>query len=311
MTFHPLRWLRVWFDTQAGNPPGGVDPEDRRLGAAQVASIVFLHAGCLGILWVGWSPTAVAAALGLYLARAFFVTGFYHRLFSHRAYTTSRPAQFVFAVLGGTAVQRGPLWWAAHHRKHHAETDREGDPHSPHQDSFLWSHLGWIAARCNYATRVDLVPDLARFPELRWLDRFDTVVPLAYAAFLYAAGEIAWHLAPWLGTNGPQLLVWGFFVSTVILLHVTSLVNSGAHIYGSRRFATRDESRNNLLIALLAMGEGWHNNHHFYPNAARQGFFWWEIDATYVILKALAWTGLIKDLRPVPPRILKQRAGAR
>jgi stearoyl-CoA desaturase (delta-9 desaturase) len=249
---------------------------------------------------------AVAAAIGLYLLRAFFVTGFYHRYFSHRTFRTSRPAQFVFAVLGNTAAQRGPLWWAAHHRQHHRAADRPGDPHSPVQESFWWGHLGWLTVAENYPTKLELVPDLARYRELRWLDRFDTVVPLLYAGLLFAVGEILRIQAPGLGTNGPQMLVWGFVVSTVILFHVTFLVNSAAHRIGRRRFKTPDGSRNSWIVAILTLGEGWHNNHHHYPAAVRQGFYWWEIDVTYYLLRVLAWAGIIWDLNPVPEHALRR-----
>jgi stearoyl-CoA desaturase (delta-9 desaturase) len=197
-------------------------------------------------------------------------------------------------------VQRGPLWWAAHHRHHHAHSDRPGDPHSPAQHGFLWSHTGWFMAREHFGTRTALVRDLARYPELRLLDRFDIAVPFLLALALFAAGELLGVEAPWLGTDGWQLLVWGFCVSTVVLYHATFTVNSLAHRLGSRRYATRDDSRNNWFIALFTLGEGWHNNHHHYPLAARQGFYWWEIDLTYYALRLLALLGLVWDLKPVP-----------
>ena len=187
---------------------------------------------------------------------------------------------------------------------------RGGRPHSPHRDGFLWSHIGWITARENFPTKLHLVPDLAKFPELRWLDRFDLAAPAAYAAALFAIGAVLARVAPGLGTDGPQLLVWGFFVSTVILFHVTSLVNSGAHTFGRKRYPTRDESRNSFLIALLTMGEGWHNNHHHYPGAARNGFFWWELDVTYYALRLLGWLGVVWDLNPVPQRALARKRAA-
>jgi stearoyl-CoA desaturase (delta-9 desaturase) len=293
----------AWVDNEAaarqleGKPRTGVDYQ-------RLVPFIILHGGCLGIIWVGWSWFAVAAAIGLYMLRAFFVTAFYHRYLSHKAYATSRPAQFVFALLGNTAAQRGPLWWAAHHRQHHGKADKEGDPHSPHAHSLYWSHMGWITARENFTTKLRLVPDLARYPELRFLDRFDGLVPIAFAAGLFGLGSALKAWAPGLGTSGPQLLVWGFFVSTVILFHVTCMVNSVAHLFGTRRYETRDQSRNNLLVALLAMGEGWHNNHHHYPNSARNGFRWWEVDVTWYALKAMSWLGIVWDLKPVPRHAL-------
>ena len=299
------RTVVSWFDSAAS--PNN-DPEALNVGVdwARVGSFVLLHGGCLAVLWVGWSPVAVAVAVALHLLRVFFVTAFYHRYFSHKAFGTSRVAQFLFAVAGNTSVQRGPLWWAAHHRHHHATSDREGDPHSPHRHSLYWSHMGWITARENFPTRTRLIPDLMRFPELRFLDRFDTLVPLLLAASLFALGAALERRLPGLGTSGPQMLVWGFFISTTALFHVTSLVNSGAHLVGRRRFATRDDSRNSFLIAVLTGGEGWHNNHHHYPASARQGFYWWEFDPTYYALRAMAALGLIWDLKPVPSQVLAE-----
>jgi stearoyl-CoA desaturase (delta-9 desaturase) len=277
----------------------------RGVALPRVLPFVILHLGCLGVLWVGWSPFAVGVAIAGYLVRGFFVTAFYHRYFSHRAFRTSRVVQFVFAVLGNSAVQRGPLWWASHHRNHHASADREDDPHSPHEHGLYWSHMGWLTSQHNFPTRLDLIQDFARYRELRLLERFDVVVPLLYAGGLFGLGAALAHWAPGLGTSGPQLLVWGFFVSTVILLHVTSLVNSASHWWGTRRFETKDGSRNNWWVAILALGEGWHNNHHRYPAAARQGFYWWEIDVTYYLLRCLAGLGIIWDLNPVPRHVLQ------
>ena len=251
-----------------------------------------MHAACLGVIWVGWSWTAVTVAVALYVLRMFWVTGFYHRYFSHRTFNTSRPAQFVFAVLGNTAVQRGPLWWAAHHRRHHRYADTEQDVHSPRQHGFWWSHMGWITSDGNFRTDFSQVTDLARFPELRFLDRFDILVPLLLATILFLVG-------------GWRLLIWGFFISTVVLFHCTCLINSLAHTLGRRRFDTPDDSRNSLILALITLGEGWHNNHHRYPGAVRQGFRWWEVDFTYYGLRMLALVHLIRDLHPVPRRLLQ------
>jgi stearoyl-CoA desaturase (delta-9 desaturase) len=218
----------------------------------------------------------------------------------------------VFAVLGASAVQRGPLWWAAHHRHHHAHSDRPGDAHSPRQHGFLWSHMGWFLARVNFPTKVQLVPDLARFRELAWLDRFDAIVPVALALLLFAAGATLERFAPELGTSGAQLVVWGFAISTVAVWHATFAINSFAHTAGRRRFATRDDSRNNWLLALLTFGEGWHNNHHRHPSAARQGLYWWEIDCTYYGLRLLAALGVVWDLRgaqPIPSASAAGEAG--
>jgi stearoyl-CoA desaturase (delta-9 desaturase) len=297
--------LLAWFDTRRA--PGLDDPSAaHRIDYARVVPFIALHIACLGVLFVGVSPVAIAVFAASYLVRMFAITAFYHRYFAHRAFRASRPMQFAFALLGATATQRGPLWWAAHHRRHHKCTDGEGDPHSPRQ-GLLWSHMGWFLSRAHFETEWEQIPDLARFPELRWLDRFDIVVPIVYAAMLFALGSLLDRIAPGLGTSGAQLLVWGYFVSTVVLIHVTLTINSLAHRYGSRRFDTGDDSRNNPWLALLTLGEGWHNNHHHYPGSARQGFYWWEIDISYAILRVMAWLGIVRDLRAVPEGFLERR----
>jgi stearoyl-CoA desaturase (delta-9 desaturase) len=290
----------VWFDNQALPASGEFD---RRVEWLRTLPFIGMHVMCLGAIWVGVSTTAVVVAIALYVVRMVAITGFYHRYFSHRTFRTSRALQFVFAILGAMAVQRGPLWWAAHHRHHHAHADEEHDSHSPSRHGFWWSHVGWFMNRSNFRTRSELVKDLARYPELRFLDRFDVIAPIALAALLYFGGDALAAAYPALETSGAQLLIWGFFISTVALYHATFTVNSLAHTWGRRRYATRDRSRNNWALALLTFGEGWHNNHHHFPGAARQGFYWWEIDVTYYVLRALAACGLIWDLKTVPARI--------
>ncbi len=303
------RVLGTWFDNGALGLEAG---DTKRIDWLRVLPFLALHLACLGVLWVGWSWTALSVALALYALRMLAITGFSHRYFSHKAFRTSRAMQFLFALLGASATQRGPLWWASQHRYHHAHADDEQDPHSPHRHGFLWSHTGWFMARANFATRLAVVPDLAKFPELRFLDRFDTLVPLLLTLSLYGVGELLAHRAPALGTNGWQLLVWGFAISTVALSHATFTVNSLAHTFGWRCYATRDHSRNNLWLALLTFGEGWHNHHHHFPGSARQGFYWWKIDLTYYFLTLLAALGLIWDLRPLPAgmREARREAGA-
>jgi stearoyl-CoA desaturase (delta-9 desaturase) len=268
-----------------------------------------MHLACLAVLWVGVSRTAVAVAAVAYAARMFAITGFYHRYFAHRTFRTSRALQFFFACLGAASVQRGPLWWAAHHRRHHQHADTVLDPHSPRQWGFLWSHMGWFLTPAGFRTDWQRIPDLSRYPELRWLDRYDVVVPILMAGALYGAGVLLRAWLPQLHTSGPQLLVWGFFVSTVVLFHVTVTINSLAHRYGTRRFPTADDSRNNLWLALLTFGEGWHNNHHFFPGCVRQGFHWWEIDLTYYGLRLMALCGLVQALKPVPARVRRAMEG--
>ena len=271
----------------------------------RIVPFIGLHVACLSVFFVGWSVTAVVVAFLSYFIRMFAITGFYHRYFSHRSFKTSRPLQFIFAVLGATATQRGPIWWAAHHRHHHVNSDTESDCHSPRR-GFWWSHVGWFLTRDNFSTKINRVSDLSRYPELRWLDRFDVVVPLIYGVALFCIGEWLASSYPEMGTNGLQLVVWGYLISTVFLLHMTLFVNSLAHKFGSARFQTEDDSRNNLILALLTLGEGWHNNHHFYPVSARQGFYWWEIDITFYILKIMSFLGLIWDMKAVPATKLQQ-----
>lgn len=287
-----------WLDTSAGG--ADTDPDDRRLDWLRIVPFIGLHLACLGVIWVGWSPVAVAAAGGLYLVRMFALTAFYHRYFSHRAFSTHRVTQFLFALLANTAVQRGPLWWAAHHRHHHRHSDKPEDVHSPVQHGFLRSHLGWFLTRGGFQTRNDQIPDLARYPELRLLDRFNNLVPIALATGTLALGAWLEDAYPELGTSGPQMLVWGFFISTTVLFHASVTINSLAHRFGRRRFQTADNSRNNWWLALLTLGEGWHNNHHRFPGSARQGMCWWEIDLTWYGLKLLERLGLIWDLKSAP-----------
>lgn len=300
-----VRTLRHWFDTRDSGAPLSPQSADR-IDWLRAAPFIALHLGCLGALWTGVSASALTAAALLYAVRMFAITGFYHRGFSHRTFRASRPIQLLFAVIGAACVQRGPLWWAAHHRNHHRDADTPLDPHSPRVHGFWRSHMGWFLTRRAFRTDLGRVADLAKYPELRWLDRYDIAVPVALAAVLYGLGALLSRIAPQLGTDGPQLLAWGFCISTVVLFHATVTINSLAHRWGSRRFETRDDSRNNFLLALLTFGEGWHNNHHRFPGAARQGFRWWEIDLTWYGLRLLAALGLISGLKPLPPRVLQR-----
>jgi stearoyl-CoA desaturase (delta-9 desaturase) len=298
------RTLLAWFDNQAVAASGQFE---RRVEWLRTLPFIGMHLMCAGVIWVGVSSTALLVAAALYVLRLVAITGFYHRYFSHRTFRTSRALQFVFAVLGTMAVQRGPLWWAAHHRHHHAHADEADDSHSPAQHGFWWSHVGWFMNRSNFRTRSEMIRDLMRYPELRFLDRFDIVPPIVLAALLFFGGNALAEAYPQLDTSGAQLLIWGFFISTVLLHHVTFTVNSLAHRFGRRRYATRDDSRNNWWIALLTFGEGWHNNHHHFPGSVRQGFYWWEIDLTYYVLRAMAACGLIWDLKTVPARFRDAR----
>jgi len=294
-----LAALRHWVDSETAPAGGPVD--GKRVDWLRALPYFGMHLACLGVVWTGWSPVAVGTAAALYLVRMLAITGFYHRYFSHRSFKTSRTLQFVFALVGAASVQRGPIWWAAHHRQHHATVEQPDDPHSPEHHGLWWSHTGWFLSREHFATREDRVRDWLRYPELRFLDRFDVVVPVTLATLLFVAGAWLETHAPQLGTSGAQMLVWGFFISTVALYHGTFTINSLGHRWGRRRYATRDDSRNNALLALITLGEGWHNNHHHYPVAARQGFYWWEFDPTWYFLRLLESLGLVWDLRSVPP----------
>ena len=259
--------------------------------------LLSVHAGCLLALATGTSATALAVCAGFLWLRAFGLTAGYHRYFAHRSYRTSRAFQFALAWLGASAAQLGPLWWAAHHRLHHRHSDTALDVHSPHARSLWWAHLGWLVCRRHSATRFDAITDFARHPELRFLDRWHALAPLSLVALLFLAGEALRAYAPGLATSGAQLVAWGFFVGTTVLYHVTFAVNSLGHAVGSRRFATRDRSRNSALLALVTLGDGWHNNHHAHPLLARHGLRWWELDATYLGLRGLAALGVVWDLR--------------
>jgi stearoyl-CoA desaturase (Delta-9 desaturase) len=268
---------------------------------------MLVHLSCMAIIWVGWSPVAVAVCGVAYLVRMFGITAFYHRCFAHRAFRVGRPVQFLGAALAASAAQRGPLWWVAHHRRHHRLTDRPGDPHSPVIDSLVYSHVFWIFAPTNHDTQTAFVEDLAEYPELRLLDRFHHLMPACFALSMLGLGALLGHLWPGLHTSGPQILVWGFSVSTVLLYHATFAVNSLGHRVGGRLFDTHDASRNNWWLALVTLGEGWHNNHHRFPAGARSGFGFWQVDPTWLVLRVLRRLGVATDLRPVPAAILTVR----
>ncbi len=252
---------------------------------------VLMHIGVVLVVFVPFTWGLLALAIGSYLVRMFAMTAGYHRYFSHRTYKTSRTFQFLIALLGTTAIQKGPLWWAAHHRHHHKHSDQHGDVHSPGLQGFIWAHVGWILGEQWHATDLSRVPDLAKFPELRWLDKYHLAPAIAYGVGLYLVGGFSWF-------------VYGFIIGTVLCWHITFMINSLTHMFGRRRYVTKDDSRNSLILALLTLGEGWHNNHHYYQSSTRQGFFWWEIDITYYILKAMSWVGLVWDLREPPAHVV-------
>lgn len=303
LPYRVLLLIVRWFDNHSTPEHIG----ENQVDWGRIIPFIGLHLACLAVFWVGYSACALIVAIALYAIRIFAIGGFYHRFFSHKTFQTNRFWQFIFAILGMSAVQRGPLWWAAHHRNHHLVSDQAEDAHSPVQHGFLWSHMGWFLSKKFFHYNQDRIKDFSRFPELRFLDRFDVIVPISLGIILYVVGEYLASYHPQLNTNGMQLFVWGFCISTVCVLHVTFTINSLSHCFGSRPYETNDDSRNNIFLSMLTLGEGWHNNHHFYPACARQGFQWWEIDITYYMLLLLEKMRIIKNLRRPPSSILAKR----
>lgn len=269
-------------------------PFDERIDWVHNIPFFAMHLMPLGIVWTGMRWTDALWCVALYYGRMFFITAGYHRYFSHRAYKLGRVAQFLMAFGGGTAAQKGPLWWASHHRIHHRHSDTDRDVHSALLKGFFWSHVGWIICRKHRQTPLHLIRDFAKYPELRFLNRFHLVPPIVLGIVCY-----------WIG--GASVLFGGFFLSTMLLYHGTFTINSVTHLWGRRRYATSDDSRNSFALALLTLGEGWHNNHHYYQSTANQGFFWWEIDISYYVLKGLSWVGIARDLRTPTARVKARR----
>lgn len=258
-----------------------------------ILGMLAIHGGAVAALFVGARAIDIVLCMAFYWLRMFAITGAYHRYFSHRAYKTSRAFQFLLALLGTTATQKGPLWWAATHRRHHRESDTPRDVHSPVQRGFWYSHIGWILGDEHENYEPSEVKDLYKYPELRWLDRWHVVPVFAFIGLSVLFG----------GLRG---ITWWYCLSTALCMHATFTINSLSHVWGKRRFETTDDSRNNPYLAIITMGEGWHNNHHRYMQTANQGFYWWQIDLTYYVLTMLSWVGLVWDLRKPPQRILDE-----
>jgi stearoyl-CoA desaturase (delta-9 desaturase) len=251
---------------------------------------LLVHIGCFAAIWTGVTWQALSLCIALYWLRIFAIGAGYHRYFSHRAYSTSRVFQFVLAFLSQTTAQKSVLWWASKHRHHHLHSDTEHDVHSPRHKGFVYSHMGWIFARKHDAPDLAKVQDLARYPELVWLHKHELLPAIVL-------GTLCFALAGWSG------FVVGFLWSTVLVYHATFCINSLAHVRGRKRYVTGDDSRNNWLLAVFTMGEGWHNNHHAYQRVASQGHRWWEIDVTYYVIWLMEKVGLAWDvvrLRDIP-----------
>ncbi len=255
---------------------------------------IIVHLTCFAAIWTGVTAEAVAIGIGLYWLRIFAIGAGYHRYFSHRAYETSRTFQFVLAALAQSTSQKSVLWWAANHRDHHLHSDTELDVHSPRQMGFIYSHVGWIFSRGQETMNVNRIADFAKYPELMWLHRYEQLPAFVLAVLCLA-------VAGWPG------LIVGFFWSTVAVYHGTFSINSLAHLVGKRRYVTGDDSRNNWLLAIITMGEGWHNNHHAYQSSARQGFRWWEYDPTFYLLTLLERLGLVWNLKRPTAEVLQNQ----
>ncbi len=262
---------------------------------ANLALFWGMHLAPLAVILTGSNFVDWIVCIALYVARMFWITAGYHRYFSHRAFKTNRISQFLLAFFAQTSVQKGVLWWASHHRFHHRYSDQHDDAHSPVQHGFWQAHCGWILSDKTSHVKWKYIKDLSKYPELVWLDKYHQIPAILLALTCYLVG-------------GWSMLLIGFVLSTVVLFHGTFTINSLSHIWGKRRFKTTDGSRNNFLLALITLGEGWHNNHHFFPHSARQGFFWKEIDITYYVLWFMRLFGVVRDMRPVPARILQQRS---
>ena len=258
----------------------------------RVLPFIIVHLTCFAVFWVDIQPIDWIICGALYVIRMFGITAGYHRYFSHRSFKTSRGFQFFFAFLGQSSAQRGALWWAARHREHHKYSDTEQDIHSPVQHGFWYSHVLWIFSKHGRTADYSMIKDFQKYPELVWLDKWDRLPPFILAV-------LVWMVAGWSG------LIVGFFLSTVILFHGTFTINSLSHVIGKQSYITGDNSRNNLLLAIITLGEGWHNNHHHFPSATPQGFRWWQIDITYYILKVLSIFRIVWDLRLPPKHVVE------
>jgi stearoyl-CoA desaturase (delta-9 desaturase) len=297
----------VLMEKKPGEPGAWTPDPDEKMDLPGSVPFISVHVVALvGALMVSFSWAAVGLCLLLYVVRMFGVTAGYHRYFSHRSYQMSRPMQFMMAWLATSSTQMGPLWWASHHRYHHMYSDTENDVHSPIMRTIYWAHCGWILCKKYMQTIHRLIRDFEKYPELVWLNKYHVVPGIVLAFQMLGLGWAAQKWAPGLGLTPSNALIWGFFVSTVLLYHGTFTINSFAHLMGNRRYNTADSSRNSWILAIITLGEGWHNNHHRFPASERQGFFWWEVDITHYILVMMSWVGLVKGLKTPPEEVLKE-----
>jgi stearoyl-CoA desaturase (Delta-9 desaturase) len=273
-------------------PDHGAETDHDDILYPSAVPFVIVHLTCFAAIWTGITWEALAICIVLYWVRIFAIGAGYHRYFSHRAYSTSRAFQLILAVLSQSTAQKSVLWWASKHRHHHLHSDTEHDVHSPRHTGFLYSHVGWIFHRRHDKADLTKIGDFTCYPELMWLYRYELAPAIALGFLCFLVG----------GWSG---LVVGFFWSTVLVYHATFCINSLAHVRGSQRYLTADDSRNNWLLAVFTMGEGWHNNHHAYQSSVRQGFKVWEIDPTFYLLKVLSWLRVVWDLKTPPPSVLR------
>jgi fatty-acid desaturase len=249
--------------------------------------MVVLHIGAIAALFMfSWKLLAFSVVL-YWMTTGLGISMGYHRLHTHRSYKVPKALEYFFAVCGAATLEGGPIFWVATHRIHHQKSDQPGDPHTP-RDGAWWAHMGWIllgeAKHNNTRLMSKYAPDLAKDKFYIWLNNWHWLPSVVLAVALYAIG-------------GLPLVLWGICLRLVFGLHATWLVNSATHLWGSRRFATRDDSRNNWWVALLTFGEGWHNNHHAHPTSARHGLAWYEFDPSWLLLKVLRACGIAKSIQ--------------
>ena len=271
-----------------------------KIDLMRILPLILIHIVPFFIIFVGFSKFCIYLFLVLYTIQMFAITAINHRYFSHHTYKINRIWQFIFAFWATTTMQRNPIWWASHHRYHHANSDKITDPHSPVKSTFLNAHIFWFIKNKNYPTKKILVKYLLKFPELRLIERYDVIPPIIYALLIFILGVIIEKFFPELKTSKWQVFIVGFFLVNVIVLHITLSINSLGHLWGKKSYFTNDNSRNNFLLAIFTLGEGWHNNHHFCPSSCKQGFKWWQIDISYYLLQILEKLRIIKDIKKIP-----------